>query len=214
MLGVDAAGGSVLWRFMIGLVGGAREGCMRLLMTPRLELRAWGRADLEAFFDLYRRWEVARWLGAQPRSALTDLDEARDRLARWHERGSGLAPPFGLWAMVPRAPSGSVPVGTVLLLPLADATGATEEVEVGWHLHPDWQGRGLATEAAAALLSAATVAGFDRVRALTDPDNVASQAVARRLGMVDAGLTDRWFGLTLCEFVRAPGTGDRGAPEG
>lgn len=36
--------------------------------------------------------------------------------------------------------------------------------------------------------------------ALTDPDNVASQAVATRLGMVDEGLTDRWFSVTTRRF--------------
>jgi RimJ/RimL family protein N-acetyltransferase len=177
---------------------------MRLLLTPRLELRRWQAGDLEAFLDLYSRWEVMRWLGPQPRSVVRDRDEARERLDRWCRRESGLAWPMGLWAMVPRTPAGAVPVGTALLLPLADAFGSTDEVEVGWHLHPDWQGHGLATEAAAALLGAAADAGIVRVLAVTDPDNVASQAVARRLGMVDSGFTTRWFGLRLRQYTWAP----------
>lgn len=36
--------------------------------------------------------------------------------------------------------------------------------------------------------------------ALTDLDNVRSQAVAARLGMSDEGTTDRWFGLTARQF--------------
>ena len=36
--------------------------------------------------------------------------------------------------------------------------------------------------------------------ALTDLDNVRSQAVAARLGMRDEGTTDRWFGLTARQF--------------
>jgi RimJ/RimL family protein N-acetyltransferase len=176
------------------------------LLTPRLALRSWGPSGLDAFLDLYGRWEVMRWLGAQPRAALRDRDEARERLAGWQQQQEGLAAPLGLWAMVPRSPDGAVPIGTVLLLPLADAAGPTDEVEVGWHLHPEWQGQGLATEAAGALLGAAVSAGIDRVLAVTDPDNVASQAVAGRLGMVDTGVTERWFGLPLRQFVwSAPG---------
>jgi RimJ/RimL family protein N-acetyltransferase len=70
---------------------------------------------------------------------------------------------------------------------------------VGWHLHPDHQGRGLATEAAAAVLAVAAEAGIGPVLAMTDPDNIRSQAVATRLGMRDEGLTERW-GRTSCQF--------------
>ncbi len=93
-------------------------------------------------------------------------------------------------------------MGTILLLPLDDATGPAGEVEIGWHLHPDYQGRGLATEAARALLSAAARAGRERVLALTDPDNAASRRWPA-CGLADEGLTDRWFGLTTRQFAWA-----------
>ena len=178
-----------------------------LLQTPRARLRHWHIDDLPAFYDLYSRWEVMRWLGAPPRRAVTDLDEARARLARWQGLEADLAEPYGLWALVPLEGTGD-PVGTVLLLPLRDADGPTAEVEVGWHLHPDHQGRGLVTEAARALLDAARQAGHHRVLALTDLDNIASRAVARRLGMADEGPTDRWFGITTRQFAWS------GAPAG
>ena len=90
--------------------------------------------------------------------------------------------------------------GTVPLLPLSDADGPTGLIEVGWHLHPQHQGQGFATEAAGALLAAAATTGIGEVLALTDLDNVRSQAVAARLGMSDEGTTDRWFGLTARQF--------------
>ena len=85
-------------------------------------------------------------------------------------------------------------------MPLSDADGPTGLIEVGWHLHPQHQGQGFATEAAGALLAAAATAGIGEVLALTDLDNVRSQAVAARLGMSDEGTTDRWFGLTARQF--------------
>ena len=164
-------------------------------------LRNWDEADLAAFFDLYSRDDVTRWLGTHPRRALTTAEEARERLDRWHARERELEPPLGLWAIVPLGPGMPPgPVGTIVLVPLADASGPTGLIEVGWHLHPDHQGRGFATQAAAAVLAVAAKAGIEQVLALTDLDNIRSQAVAARLGMQDDGITDRWFGLTSRQF--------------
>ncbi len=163
-------------------------------------LRSWHDSDLDAYLDLYSRDEVMRWLGPKPRRALQDVEEARARLTRWHDREAVLQAPLGLWALVPLDGADAAPVGTVLLLPLEEDGVATDQVEVGWHLHPDHQGRGLVTEAAAALLTRAAGAGIREVLALTDLDNAASQAVAGRLGMTDEGETRRWFGLTTRQF--------------
>lgn len=175
---------------------------MELLRTSRLLLRQWEESDLPAFYDLYSRDDVMRWLGPHPRRSLATLDEARERLARWRARERDLGPPLGLWAVVPLVPGppSPPPAGTVLLLPLSDADGPTGLIEVGWHLHPQHQGQGFATEAAGALLAAAATAGIGQVLALTDLDNARSQAVAARLGMSDEGTTDRWFGLTARQF--------------
>lgn len=182
---------------------------MELLRTDRLVLRHWEDSDLAAFYDLYSREEVVRWLGSHPRRPVATLAEARERLSRWQDYARGLAHPFGLWAIVPRtAGSGpGEPIGTIPLLPLSDGDGRTGLVEVGWHLHPGHQGRGLATEAARAVLALAAQAGIDQVLAITDLDNVASQRVAARLDMTDEGVTERWFGLTARQYrkVMAPG---------
>jgi RimJ/RimL family protein N-acetyltransferase len=185
---------------------------MELLRTPRLLLRHWAESDLPAFYDLYSRDDVMRWLGSHPRRTLATLDEARDRLDRWRARERDLDLPLGRWAVVPMVPgTPSPPAGTVLLMPLSDADGPTGLIEVGWHLHPQHQGQGFATEAADALLAAAATAGIGQVLALTDLDNVRSQAVAARLGMRDEGTTDRWFGLTARQFSKTLAAAGGGA---
>ncbi|HTZ29369.1 MAG TPA: GNAT family N-acetyltransferase [Streptosporangiaceae bacterium] len=175
---------------------------MELLRTDRLLLRRWQESDVAAFFDVYSRDEVTRWLGEHPRRAVTTAAEARERLGSWREHERGLSPPLGLWAIVPCAAGAAPgqPVGTVLLLPLSDDDGPTGLVEVGWHLHPGYQGKGLATEAARGVLALAGEAGIDQVLAITDLDNAASQRVAERLGMADDGETERWFGLTARQY--------------
>ncbi len=56
------------------------------------------------------------------------------------------------------------------------------------------------TEAATAVLAAAAEARIGQVIALTDPDNISSQAVAARLGMRNEGITQRWYGLTSRQY--------------
>jgi RimJ/RimL family protein N-acetyltransferase len=158
--------------------------------TERLVVRNWSIADAAAFFDIYRRWEVARWLGAEPR-ALETLDEAEARLTRWTELSLG-ADVTGRWAVQCRE-DGRV-VGTVLLVPLPDGDG---EVEVGWHFHPAAWGKGYATEAARGALDRAFRHGLDEVLAVVRPDNAASIAVCRRLGMEPSGRTTRYYGTEL-----------------
>lgn len=61
---------------------------------------------------------------------------------------------------------------------------ATPEVGLFWAIDPVYQGRGLATEAARALITFAfRELALDRIVATTEYDNLASQAVMRRLGM-------------------------------
>ena len=58
------------------------------------------------------------------------------------------------------------------------------QVEIGYALHPEAAGRGLATEAARAVLDVAfTGYGFHRVFARIDEENGPSVRVAERLGM-------------------------------
>jgi RimJ/RimL family protein N-acetyltransferase len=98
-------------------------------------------------------------------------------------------PPLGVWAVERRA-DGTV-LGTVLLLAMPNAEHG--EVEIGWHLHTDSWGRGYATEAARAVLGHAFGAGLPEVLAVTHLDNGPSQAVARKLGMTDEGVVEKWY---------------------
>ncbi len=161
-------------------------------------------ADADAFLDLYRRWEVVRWLGAEPK-VLDSLDEAEARLTRWTELNLA-SDVTGRWAVQRR--DDSRVVGTVLLVPLPDGDG---EVEVGWHFHPDAWGHGYATEAARGALTRGFSHGLDEVLAVVRPDNAPSIAVCRRLGMEGSGRTDRYYASELELFrVRRGADQERG----
>lgn len=155
-----------------------------LAVTDRLALRPWRLEESERFYDIHRRWEVARWIGGR---VMQDPEEAVEMIER-HRARLATDPRFGSWAVVERATG--LPAGTVILKPLPDGEG---EIEIGWHLHPDCWGRGLATEAATALLARAFALGLPEVWAVTHPDNHRSAGVCRKLGMRLLGITHRWY---------------------
>ena len=68
-------------------------------------------------------------------------------------------------------------------LTLQEVEGQTE-IEVGYHVKPELWCNGLATEGATACTTYATeVLDVDRVVAIIDPRNAASQRVAQKIGM-------------------------------
>lgn len=162
--------------------------------TERLVVRDWTEdpVDLARMFDIYSRWEVAQWLGAQPR-AFDDPAQAVAAVRRWRATNQDLGGAYGIWAVEVRE-TGRV-AGTVLLKPLPGADNQpTDALEVGWHLHPDSWGNGYATEAARGAVERAFAAGLDEVYAVVKPGNEASIAVTRRLGMTQLGRRTDWYG--------------------
>jgi RimJ/RimL family protein N-acetyltransferase/8-oxo-dGTP pyrophosphatase MutT (NUDIX family) len=172
---------------------------MEAFTTARLALRAYDESDLAALIDLHARPEGTRLFGLD--SIARDEADARRRLALIAQRYRGEAPlPYGLWAVT--GPEGRL-VGTAVLGPAPDAEQrSTEEIEIGWHLHPDARGRGLATELARALVDRffGRTEGAQLI-ALVDPSDERSAAVARRAGLVYAGSTERFHGRHLRRYA-------------
>ena len=179
------------------------------IRTPRLLLRPWRPDDLDAYSDIYSRWEVMRYLGSTP-AVLSTREEAAERLAQ-RAAPDPAGPPYGVWAVCclddVERPRGSVLMRRLPWSASVDPVPDHQDVEVGWHLHPDVWGRGYATEAAAALVARAWDHRIEQVHAVTYADNVASQAVCRRLGMEHLGRTDRYYDVELELFgvERGPG---------
>lgn len=171
---------------------------MRTLTSERLVLRPWEPADADFLLDLEGRREVVRHLGAAP-STMTTRDEA---LASIHRRRAISAHHVhGVWLV---ADHDGRRLGNLLLKPVPlstdERTDGPPEVEVGWHLHPDAWGHGYATEAARMVLDDAFARGLTRVVAVVHPENTASTAVCRRLGMRHLGPSTRYMDATLEVF--------------
>lgn len=159
------------------------------LHTDRTLLRPWREDEAAVLYDIKGRVEVAKWLDNGLEGLSASVDEARQSITRSHERATVGGPLFR--AIVPH--DTDRPVGCVLLAHLGD----DDEIEVGWQLHPDAGGHGWATEAGAAMLAHA-LAHHERVWANMWPANLASAAVARRIGMSDLGeVLDPWYGTEV-----------------
>lgn len=130
-------------------------------------------ADLDDMAALLGDPEVMRFY-PRPKTR----DEARDWIA-WNQdlyRKHG----FGLWFVTLRD-EGDFVGDCGLTFQMVDQK---IEVEVGYHVRPDMQGKGYATEAALACRDfARDQLGLRRLIAIIHPLNRASQRVAEKLGM-------------------------------
>lgn len=144
------------------------------LQTGRLTLRLPRPEDAEDLLAYYSRADVAQYLLEEPwtpdttgeklakRRARIGLDSESRALALVWEHGGRVIGDTALW--------------------LTEERG--EVAEIGWVMHPDFSGRGLATEAVRPVLNAAFgVYGLHRVAAQMDARNAASARLCERLGM-------------------------------
>lgn len=144
--------------------------------TERLRLRPFNRGDVDAVFSYRSRKDVAEFLFDQPMNHEECAEAVRARTTQVAFTGEG----DKILLAVERREDDRL-IGEVSLI---WRSVADQQAEVGYILHPDGQGRGLATEAATALLGFAfEVAGMHRVYARCDARNAASARVMERLGM-------------------------------
>jgi ribosomal-protein-alanine N-acetyltransferase len=146
-----------------------------VLETDRLVLRRLTSDDLDALAALYRDPEVRRYF---PDGVLT-LEQTRAELEWIIDVYYGRYG-YGLWATVLKETGAFI--GRCGLLPWE--IGGRTEVEVAYLLDRAYWGRGLATEAARAIVDHGfATLPVPRLICLLDPDNAASRAVAAKLGM-------------------------------
>jgi RimJ/RimL family protein N-acetyltransferase len=163
-----------------------------LIRTDRLSLRSWRPADAAALLSVLEANEprLAPWIPARV-ARPAPLPELECRLAEfaadfvagrgWRYAIMALADGavLGEVSLFPRAASGRVP--------LAEA----DHLELGYWLAASATGKGIATEAARAMLdAAAALPGMARVEIRCDARNAPSSAVPRRLGFDLAALEE------------------------
>lgn len=146
---------------------------MAVLTTRRLILREMTGGDLDDMAALLGDPEVMRYY-PRPRSRAEAQEWIDWNLRLYRDYG------FGLWAVELRD-TGEFVGDCGLTLQRVDGA---EEIEVGYHVKVSLQGRGYATEAAAAARDfARDTLGLHRLIAIIDPANTPSQRVAAKIGL-------------------------------
>ncbi len=173
------------------------------LKTARLRLRPQTMEDLEWQYDLRHLPEVFRYLpfGGESRDDLVEVMEKRVKMTHWTEEGGSVM-------LIAEEIYSGARVGEVCLF---SDKQVQETGEIGYILHPDYQGKGYAAEAAREMLRL----GFDdanlhRIVAKCNAENKASLHVMLKLGMRQEGIArsasfdnDEWCDLLTCAMLES-----------
>ena len=148
---------------------------MVVLETERLLLRRFMPEDAADNYRIYTDPENMRFMGRQPDSVEFERYHIRRHIANYYEQHG-----FGLWAVVLKENGRLIGRCGLLYQPVEGA----QVVEVSYLIDRHYWGRGLATEAARAVVRL----GFERYRfprivAFINPENVGSVRVAEKIGM-------------------------------
>jgi RimJ/RimL family protein N-acetyltransferase len=154
------------------------------LETARLVLRPLGRGDLADLVALDRDPEVMRYVGS-PAGVKSPAETEQRARTRIEESERGDHEPLGFWRVERRDDGIFLGVAALLRMP------EDGDVEVAYRLVRAAWGRGIATEAAGALIAhGLRTLGLPRLVAVTYPENRASQRVLDKLGFERRGLTE------------------------
>ncbi len=162
---------------------------MNILQTSRLLLREFTPEDADALALVLSDPQTMRFYPAPYDRAGVEQWIERN-LRRYQDDG------VGLWAMELTKTKEVIGDCGIIL----QQVEGERLYEIGYHLHRDFWGQGLATEAAIACRDwAFTHLKTDRVISLIRPENLASRRVAERVGMT-VWKEVNWRGLPHCVY--------------
>jgi RimJ/RimL family protein N-acetyltransferase len=167
-----------------------RKSFPHSIETQRMRLSRWQPSDGVAFRSIAQDPRVMRYVNnGEPWSDA----KVRDFIARQmrHIASNG----FCFWK-IQRKPDGRL-IGLCGLQALR--LGSQWDVEIGWWLTPPNWGRGLASEAAGAVMSEAVkIVNADRIVAIAIPENYASRRIMSKIGMrYERNVRHRGFDVVL-----------------
>jgi len=151
--------------------------------------------DLDKLFALYQDPEIRRYFP----DGVKSYEDTKEEL-EWHMNGIPDHDDLGLWATIHKESNSFI--GRCGLLPW-EIDGKLE-IEVAYLLDKNFWHQGLATEAANGILKYAFEnLNLSRIICLMDPDNIASQNVAKRIGMKLERKVDGIAGDNFPTFIYA-----------
>ncbi len=157
-----------------------------IIETDRLTLRRFELSDLDEFASIMANAEVMHFSRSGPWTREQTEQFLKQCQIDYSEARWG----YGRLAVVQK--SDNRMIGFAGLARFDEIDGCPE-VEIGYRLHPDYWGRGFATEAAAASRDHGfRDLGMTRLISLIEPENAASVRVAEKIGMTCEKEIRKW----------------------
>lgn len=161
-----------------------------IIHTDRVIIRELTLENKNEFISLYQDEKVSKYLTKQTVQA--DEEKFNTALLGYKTRT-----PLGRWGIFD--PANDKFMGVATLKP-ADADAS--RIELGYVLHYDFWGRGLAKEIALALADYGfNQLGLNEICAVTDPENKISQHVLTKIGFTREGSVF-WYGQHVPFFIK------------
>lgn len=156
------------------------------ISTERLLLREVRLSDAEALLEIKSSLQVTRHYAQEPHASLIDTREWIQRLLDSYQKRDAL-----FWCLALKG--GSRAIGGCTFWNLEPP--GYHCAELGYELHPSYQGKGLITEANTALIDYGfRELGFHRIEACPLAENPASRSLLEKLGFTYEGkLRQRLF---------------------
>jgi ribosomal-protein-alanine N-acetyltransferase len=162
-----------------------------VLVTARIILRPFELSDWSALKAVLDEPGIFRYFPSQLPWPQEKVEKyIRHHQSHWRERG------YGHWAVTLRETGQIIGWNGLEFLP------DTNETEIGYLLSHTCHGRGLATEAARAIVDfGLNTVGLDEIIGLTHPENIASQRVLEKCGLIFTRRQE-YFGMEMFRFAR------------
>lgn len=161
-----------------------------MITTGRLVMRPFTMSDRIALFNIVQETDILRYFPSRDAWPMEKVERyIQYQAAHWQKFN------YGHWAAVLRE-TGQI-IGWSGLEYLPD----TDETEVGYLFSRDFWGKGYATESASAIVRFGLKrVGLKEIIGLTDPENIASQRVLEKSGLVFTQSAS-YFGMEMFRYA-------------
>lgn len=147
--------------------------------TKRLTLKPYSKGDAQALARLITNREIAKTFMVPDFETMEAAAALADKLISFSQPEDTRHLEYGIY------------LGDTLIGFVNDCGVEGDAIEIGYVIHPDYQGRGYGTEAVRAVLGELREMGFKKVTAGFFTENTPSRRVMEKCGMKESAFTDQ-----------------------
>lgn len=149
-----------------------------LIETERLTIKPYALEDVDGLVDLLINPEITKTFMVPKFESLEQAEKLAKKLIVFSQENDTKHLEYGIY------------LDEKLIGFVNDCGIEDEEIEIGYVIHPDYQGQGYATEAVRAIICELREMGFHKVTAGFFEENTASRRVMEKSGMQQTNVTD------------------------